>query len=1219
MANTPAPSAIEDILAQYVGYTIGVGEQSGDSKTGNPNVDGYYGQTPPTVADGFRLDTIANGGAGKWFVVIDHDEYWSGNQGNKPPKQKGAITFWRRMGNDVFANWEYLTVGITSQKKDDDSTNEETPDSVTNGSDSGASDPVNTVGNAWLKVVAEVPKLVGPGTQLDYKTLQIARDTLAAIGVWADQIWKDLDNDISKIDTKAANFEGSAAQGFRDLVADAQRGMDGILAASTGDWNANLQTAVDKVKIFAEALTNGVADWIDPKDGSPLKAWIHPLATIIHMFNESHVTEVEDTSNVHNGDDLYNDGIVKGDQSVIYDTDTEGNSSISGYKTMIIQFPTWSGVTGTFDVLRTWTWDDIDRQTRAAWVAHVRKAFAPAVTALQPMVDAVNTASLNATLKEMEPPATRKPPGGPDLSGIYSAIDDIYSHFSDINGAFSDINGAFSDINGAFSDINGAFSDINGAFSDINGAFSDINGAFSDINGAFSDINGAFSDINGAFSDVNGAFSDINGAFSDVNGAFSDVNDAFSDVNGAFSDINGAFSDVNDEFSDVNGAFSDVNGAFSDVNDAFSDVNGAFSDVNGAFSDVNGALGDLGDGLGDLGDGLEDGPGSETGADNPLMSMGLSRMLASGNPNDVTDGVDTTFGGDGLTGDPQNLGDLTGTQLQALADQGLLDDTPLTDQERQILSDAGLDAGGATTLGDLDDQQLQTLLDAGALDTTAITPQQTSALVGSGLLDVGEGADDLGDLSSQQLQTLQDAGLLDGVQLTDQDLAELQKDGLLGSGSAGLDDLGDLNSAQLQALSDAGLLDDVPTTQDQIGALDAAGQLGAADGSIQNLGDLSPAQLTELDSAGLLDDTPVTQDEIRQLQQDGLLGQDTTGIDTLGDLSDAQLQDLRQHGLLDSVPVTTAQLSDLDTSGLLGTPDNLSSSLGDLTSDQLTALDDSGLLDDNPITQDQIQELQQDGLLGSDTSGIGSLGDLNSAQLQALDDAGLLDDVPVTDPQSTALGSSGLSSLGSSALTSSLGSSLGGLGSSTPSSAFPTNIDGFDVNPVSDLPSGSVGNIANALDGSVPGGSGRTGFGTSGMNVPTGFDLGDLADTSPKVAAGAGAIGGPDDPLTNGSSAMSMNVGNALSGGGGMPYMPMGGMGGMGGSGSSPEGKDRERQTWLVEDDDIWGTDPEVGAAVIGRGDSTGDEEEQEYGREITPEQPGGPRRPSRRTARGGY
>ena len=83
------------------------------------------------------------------------------------------------------------------------------------------------------------------------------------------------------------------------------------------------------------------------------------------------------------------------------------------------------------------------------------------------------------------------------------------------------------------------------------------------------------------------------------------------------------------------------------------------------------------------------------------------------------------------------------------------------------------------------------------------------------------------------------------------------------------------------------------------------------------------------------------------------------------------------------------------------------------------------------------------------------------------------------------------------------------------------------------------------------------------------------------------------------SSAAASELGaiNAASpsgfGGGGMPMMP-----GMGGGGGQQD-KERERTTWLDEDEEVWGTDPDLAPAVIGRDDQ--DEEET-----VRPQMPGG-------------
>ncbi|MCL9796328.1 hypothetical protein MXD58_018895, partial [Frankia sp. AgKG'84/4] len=87
-------------------------------------------------------------------------------------------------------------------------------------------------------------------------------------------------------------------------------------------------------------------------------------------------------------------------------------------------------------------------------------------------------------------------------------------------------------------------------------------------------------------------------------------------------------------------------------------------------------------------------------------------------------------------------------------------------------------------------------------------------------------------------------------------------------------------------------------------------------------------------------------------------------------------------------------------------------------------------------------------------------------------------------------------------------------------------------------------------------------------------------------AAGAGGLPGASAALGGPASGMSgMSGMSGSSAGSGMPFMPMGGMG----AGQAGQGQSRERQrnTWLTEDEEVWGTDPECAPAVIGRTDGT--------------------------------
>jgi hypothetical protein len=83
-------------------------------------------------------------------------------------------------------------------------------------------------------------------------------------------------------------------------------------------------------------------------------------------------------------------------------------------------------------------------------------------------------------------------------------------------------------------------------------------------------------------------------------------------------------------------------------------------------------------------------------------------------------------------------------------------------------------------------------------------------------------------------------------------------------------------------------------------------------------------------------------------------------------------------------------------------------------------------------------------------------------------------------------------------------------------------------------------------------------------------------------------------------------------------YSPMaGGMMGGPGMGGQGQGQERERSTWLSEDEDVWGTDPDVGPHVLGR-EFTDDEEPEEYdGYTERPERPSR-KRPTRRVPGGG-
>jgi hypothetical protein len=133
--------------------------------------------------------------------------------------------------------------------------------------------------------------------------------------------------------------------------------------------------------------------------------------------------------------------------------------------------------------------------------------------------------------------------------------------------------------------------------------------------------------------------------------------------------------------------------------------------------------------------------------------------------------------------------------------------------------------------------------------------------------------------------------------------------------------------------------------------------------------------------------------------------------------------------------------------------------------------------------------------------------------------------------------------------------------------------------------------------------------GHAGADLPVGGAGGSAAFTPPPgsgldgaaggaVTAGAGEVGAGlggsgegwadwSGDFGNSGAKQGLTPGTPQTGGLGMPMIPpmMGGMGGMGGLGGAGKERERERQTWLSEDEKVWGTENLVGSGVIGRPD----------------------------------
>ncbi|MEU5941630.1 hypothetical protein ABZ807_21140 [Micromonospora sp. NPDC047548] len=363
----------------------------------------------------------------------------------------------------------------------------------------------------------------------------------------------------------------------------------------------------------------------------------------------------------------------------------------------------------------------------------------------------------------------------------------------------------------------------------------------------------------------------------------------------------------------------------------------------------------------------------------------------------------------------------------------------------------------------------------------------------------------------------------------------------------------------------------------------------------QTLGDLTPAQLRQLDSAGLLDDVPLSAEQAAYLRENGLAV--PNGTTTLGQLTPNQLAALQKGGLLDQTPLTDAQRANLG----LTDPQTL----GDLTPAQLRQLDSAGLLDDVPLSAEQAAYLRESGL--AVPNGTTALGQLTPDQLVALQKGGLLDQIPLTPAERANLGLTTPSGQSGGAV-SVPGLDLSKLpwhdiGPTSPvdRNPFPTTVDGKEVSFKPDIsgivtppPLGDVTKPGAAVFPAIPG----VQVGTGGLS------------SVPGVSGSAGAlsqdgfgrpVGGPGGAGSGAGVTTGAGTGAGITqtspGGmpfGGMPYMP--GMPGMfGGTGQPNRDRDRQRSTWLKEDEKVWGTDPDCAPAVIGRRGRNRRVEDDEY------------------------
>ncbi|MFL1376766.1 MULTISPECIES: hypothetical protein [unclassified Nocardiopsis] len=120
------------------------------------------------------------------------------------------------------------------------------------------------------------------------------------------------------------------------------------------------------------------------------------------------------------------------------------------------------------------------------------------------------------------------------------------------------------------------------------------------------------------------------------------------------------------------------------------------------------------------------------------------------------------------------------------------------------------------------------------------------------------------------------------------------------------------------------------------------------------------------------------------------------------------------------------------------------------------------------------------------------------------------------------------------------------------------------------------------------GGNDPSSGGSGGSGAPGSVDRSDMFATPTQAGGGVQAQAGAGGGAGAGAAGPGGAVGAAGAdgtGGMGSPMMPpmMPPMGGMGGGGGGGENRDRNRSTWLSEDEKVWGTDKNRQRSVLGR------------------------------------
>jgi hypothetical protein len=684
----------------------------------------------------------------------------------------------------------------------------------------------------------------------------------------------------------------------------------------------------------------------------------------------------------------------------------------------------------------------------------------------------------------------------------------------------------------------------------------------------FGGLNGLYGGLGNLGKNVDGGFNGLGGG---LNGLYGGLGNLGKNVDGGFNGVGGGLGDLG---KDVGGGFNGVGGGLGDLG----------KDVGGGFNGLGSGLSGLGnqkayESTGPLNSYL----GQAQSTEAPLLTP-TSQLANNLTPTSITP-AELASTGSGLTTPTGDLGSvsepetsdlenaLAGTnQTQAALDQALASgDVPASGPLATALNGALADNGQtqsaieqALASGNPSTAALQTALADNGKTQTALNQALASGEVPS----TGPLASDLGTALAGTSRTQAALGqALPGggtsasslhSALTDNSQTQAALDKALSSGQVPA--TGALHTAVQSALADSGktqaaltraLATSSPSaTQLRTAMADndatrAALQKALASGQVPKTGALHNALTTALADTGktntalhqaMLASTPGGASLNRAMTSDTALQSALHRAVASGQVPKVgQLHDAVQSALEDGSKVQNALKQAMAGGGTAST----------------AAI--SRALTDNQALQGALHkalasgQIPKTGALHTDLENALSDSQRTGAALhQALASRGV-----TTEP-----GASVLSGGGAGSLTSGL-SVVGNKPLVSPASAT----------------AGGTGQVSLGGTAGAGGGLGTSGLATSATPASSGRFT---APTTTSGAAGTAASTDSELPMM-------------------MPGMGMGGMGMGGMGGANGQSQERERTTWLAEDEDVWGTEPDVAPQVLGRDFGDEDDEASEY------------------------